>query len=205
LEHSDLLHQLAGGCRVEFTENRRSDPELFEFCGRLGEDRWREALASGRVQFPLKNERPRYSLSVSHATRMAVNRETNLAQRLDHPEAILYKPPRVKEDNRPQSFWCWPGLEVIGHGAPTKKGLFYTVTSCDRKRVRVEGNGESVTLPAERAAKRLRLSHCITYASCQGLSLDGVRLLETSSPHFSWRHLYVGASRCTSARALEIA
>jgi hypothetical protein len=32
-----------------------------------------------------------------------------------------------------------------------------------------------------------------------------VRLLETDSPHFSWKHLYVGASRCTSSRLLEVA
>ena len=63
---------------------------------------------------------------------------------------------------------------------------------------------QSLTLTAETAAKSLRLSHCITYASCQGLSLDGVRLLETSSPHFTWKHLYVGCSRCTSSETLQV-
>ena len=64
--------------------------------------------------------------------------------------------------------------------------------------------GHIKELTAEAAAKSLRLSHCITYASCQGLSLDGVRLLETSSPHFTWKHLYVGCSRCTSSETLQV-
>ena len=51
----------------------------------------------------------------------------------------------------------------------------------------------------------LRLSHALTYAACQGLSLPGVRLLQTDSPHFGWKHLYVGSSRCTSSRLLEVA
>ena len=94
---------------------------------------------------------------------------------------------------------------MIGAGGRAKKGLFYRVVSCTQERVVLEGNGEIVGLSAENAVKHLRLTHCLTYASCQGLSLAGVRLLETDSPHFTWRHLYVGASRCTSSRLLEVA
>jgi len=144
----------------------------------------------------------RYSLSVSHATRLEVNRKCNLLHKTLHPEAIKYEaPPRAEHQ---QSFWAWPGQELIGAGGRVKKGLFYTVVSCDFKRLVVEGNGETITVSAEHAARCLRLSHCLTYAACQGLSLAGVRLLETNSPHFGWRHLYVGASRCTSAATLEV-
>ena len=82
--------------------------------------------------------------------------------------------------------------------------IFYTVQACDEARVTLVGNGETLSLSAEKTGKCMRLSHCITYASCQGLSLDGVRLLETESPHFTWKHLYVGASRCTSSRTLQV-
>ena len=52
--------------------------------------------------------------------------------------------------------------------------------------------------------KCARYAHCITYAACQALSLPGrVRLLDTSSPHYTLRMLYVGASRCTAASLLE--
>ena len=66
------------------------------------------------------------------------------------------------------------------------------------------GGGQTLSLTHEAAAKFLRLSSALTYASCQGLSLAGVKLMDTSSPHFTWRHLYVGASRCTGARLLEV-
>ena len=45
----------------------------------------------------------------------------------------------------------------------------------------------------------------ITYASCQGLTLRGrVWLCDTLNPHFSVKHLYVGASRATSAELLSV-
>ena len=47
-----------------------------------------------------------------------------------------------------------------------------------------------------------RLCHAITYASCQGLTLRG-RVCDADNPHFSVKHLYVGASRCTGAAAFS--
>ena len=142
---------------------------------------------------------------------MRINRHANLADKAAHPEAIYYANGRqagaepVRGDNAPQSFWCWPGLELIGAGGRCKKGIFFAVHACTPTCVTVVGNGETLTLTAEAAVKSLRLSSCLTYAACQGLSLAGVRLLETDSPHFTWKHLYVGASRCTSSRLLEVA
>jgi len=206
---SDLLRELTGGHRLVLTENKRSDPELFDFItGLLSNTQdLQENLLKVRQPFPLQNRPARYSLSISHCTRIRVNRLANERERKEHPEAILLKVGRVAtKDNNPQSMWIWPGQELIGAGGKAKKGLFYRVTSCTQERVVLEGNGETpLGVSAENAVKHLRLTHCLTYASCQGLSLVGVRLLETESPHFSWRHLYVGASRCTSSRLLEVA
>jgi hypothetical protein len=224
LERSDLLLQLCAGQRLELTENKRSDPQLFRFYSAVNPQTFELALLQARLEFPVRGP-ARYSLCISHATRMAVNRKANLHEKImqfgadsdakcaqicddlqeKNLKVVHYKAPASKEDNRPQSFWCWPGLELIGAGGRTKKGIFYTVLACDEKRLTVEGNGEQLTVSAEMACKCLRLSHAITYASCQGLSLDGVRLLDTNSPHFTWRHLYVGASRCTSSATLQVA
>ena len=94
---------------------------------------------------------------------------------------------------------------MIGAGARVKKGLFMTVQQCSGERLVVTGGGLTIALSTDAAIRCLRLSYCLTYASCQGQSLAGVRLLETDSPHFTWRHLYVGASRCTSNRLLQVA
>ena len=136
---------------------------------------------------------------------MWVNAATNERQKLDHPEAILYKAKATLDENSPQSFWVWPGLELIGCGGRAKKGLFYVVQSCTPARLVATGNGETISLTPEQVMSCLRLSHALTYAACQGLSLPGVRLLQTDSPHFGWKHLYVGSSRCTSSRLLEVA
>jgi hypothetical protein len=55
---------------------------------------------------------PRYSLAISHATRVAVNRKYNLHEKLIQDKAVLYKAQPSTQDNRPQSFWAWPGLEL---------------------------------------------------------------------------------------------
>ena len=100
--------------------------------------------------------------------------------------------------------WVWPGQQLIGAGGRAKKGIFYEVTAASATHLTVAGGGQSLTMTAEMAVRCLRLTHCLTYASCQGLSLDGVRLLETASPHFTRQHLYVGASRCTSSATLQV-
>ena len=52
--------------------------------------------------------------------------------------------------------------------------------------------------------KYTRLTHAITHASCQGLTLIGhVELFDTSSQHFTLRHLYVGSSRATRSDLLS--
>ena len=47
--------------------------------------------------------------------------------------------------------------------------------------------------------------HAITYASLLGLTLRGrVWLCDADNPHFSVKHLYVGASRATSAELVSV-
>jgi hypothetical protein len=203
LEESDILHQLCGARRLQLKENHRSDPELFAFYTSITED-LHHFLEQARQQFPLQTGVPRYSLSVSHAMRVYINAKYNEQQRREHPDAVQYKHSTSHEDNQPQSFWAWPGQELIGSGGRAKKGLFYTVQTADAKHIVLKAQDQILSLSAETCCKFLRLSHCITYASCQGLSLAGVRLLETDSPFFTWRHLYVGSSRCTSSRLLQV-
>ena len=58
-------------------------------------------------------------------------------------------------------------------------------------------------LDLQRASRCLHLSYAITYASVQGLTLQGVVRLHTRG-HFTLRHLYVGSSRATAAELLEV-
>jgi hypothetical protein len=59
-------------------------------------------------------------------------------------------------------------------------------------------------LSHEQAVKSLRLAYALTYASCQGLTLRGVVRLETDSPNFTMKHLYVGISRAVGADLVEV-
>ena len=82
------------------------------------------------------------------------------------------------------------------------KGVFYEIESYENEIVTLV-SGEK--LSHDECVKCLRLSYAITYASPQGLTLKGlVRLEDTTNRNFGLRHLYVGASRCTSSNFLEV-
>ena len=204
LERSDLMRELCRSNRVTLTENRRSDPALFEFytslrVGTDGERGLAAALHEARLIFPVTDEPAKYTLCISHANRRAVNAAANLREK---PESAVLITAPVRSETQ-QDMWLWPGLEVIGAGGKALKGLLYTVATVDAESVQLEGG---LSLTAEQAGKCLRLSYALTYASVQGLTLTGrVRLSDTDSPHFSLRMLYVGSSRATAARLLEVA
>ena len=134
--------------------------------------------------------------------RMTINRQQNLAMK--PASAILIKAKRGKHnENSAQNMWIYEGQQLIGAGGRVRKGVFVTIMFIDETDSTITlDNG--VTLSYEQCSC-LRLSHSITYAACQGLTLYGrVRLCETSHPAFSLKHLYVGSSRCTGAALLEV-
>ena len=194
-----------GGARLELTQNHRSDEALFSFYTGLGIGRTprdlTEAIEDARTRFPRRPGTPRYTLVLTHAARMLVNRLRNLEEK---PEsAIFYRATRTKRgENLPQNMWIFPGQELVGAGGRVRKGLFVTVMAATTEGLVLD---DGTTLSAKEAVECLRLSHCITHAACQGLTLKGrVRLAETSHPAFGLKHLYVGSSRCTAASLLEV-
>ena len=96
--------------------------------------------------------------------------------------------------------YLWPGLRLLGAGGSWLKGCFYWVKEVSYDCITLT-DGQQLDL--QQASRRLRLSYAITYASCQGLTLQGIVRLHARG-HFTCRHLYVGASRTTSADLLEV-
>ena len=186
-------------------ENKRSDPPLFEFytglrCGTPEAMGVTEALALAMRLFPGTKEGADYTLTISHNRRVQVNAWRN---RTLAPEgAIMLRAPlATRAGNRPQDMWVWPGLQLMGAGGKCLKGLFITVTSVSAETVELS-NG--LTLTHDAAVRCLRLTHALCYAAVQGLTLPGRVRLETSGPHFTLKHLYVGSSRATAASLLEV-
>jgi hypothetical protein len=208
LQRSGLLHELSGGVRLTLRTNHRSDPELFGFYTSLGAGSdtprdLQEALGDARAKFPVKKSTVDVSLVISHNMRMTINRQQNLAMK--PASAILIKAKRGKHnENSAQNMWIYEGQQLIGAGGRIRKGVFVTIMFIDETDSTITlDNG--ISLSCEHCSCFLRLSHSITYAACQGLTLYGrVRLCETSHPAFSLKHLYVGSSRCTGAALLEV-
>jgi hypothetical protein len=83
-----------------------------------------------------------------------------------------------------------------------KKGVFETVAHVTPGEV-VLHSGTRLT--AHQAVRALRLAYALTYPSTQGLTIDRVVRLDcTENRHFTWKHLFVGASRCTAHNLLEV-
>ena len=200
-----MLRELCCSNRFTLTENKRSDPPLFDFIQSLrpGTAEARplaEALADARARFPRTARQADWVLCLSHRKRMALNRQMNQCKK--PPGALFFRhvplPSGDLTGNRPQSMWLWPGVTLVGAGGPCPKGILVEVTSevC---------LSHGATLRREQVCKCTRLAHCHCYASVQGLTLPGVvRLEDTDSPLFCLRKLYVGISRATAAEKVEL-
>ena len=99
--------------------------------------------------------------------------------------------------------FLWPGLRIVGGGGALKRGVFATIESISADSEVALDNG--IKLTASQASRSIRLCYALTYASVQGLTIEGrVGLDCASSQFFSWRHLYVGNSRATQNTLLEV-
>ena len=200
MQTSQLLQELAHGRHLQLTHNHRSDPRLFNFYSRIDVFNdsvltWTEAAVE---QFPVTRRTPETQLVISHRDRMTINAAMNSSTT---PGCVLVAAPaHCSARNAPQDMYIAPGARLLGAGGCCLKGVFYWVKAVDNKHVTLT-DGQQLDL--QRAARCLRLSHAITYASCQGLTLHGVLRLYTNGA-FTCRHLYVGASRATSADLLEV-
>ena len=198
--------------RLTLTENKRSDPPLFDWFAslipggfRFGTD-LEDILKEASAAFPREPGRPDYTLCISHRRRMSVNRADNLAKK--PADAVLIKAVESKPGdlNVPQDMWCFPGQQLIGccrGRAEVANGCFYTVEFVDASHLTLEGD---IKLSHSMASRCLRLTHALTMASCQGLTLPGrMRIVETANPHFTLKHLFVALSRATAFNLVEIA
>ena len=125
--------------------------------------------------------------------------QRNLAEK--PPDAVFFRAVGGGKTG-PQSMWLWPGLTVVGAGGAVKKGVFETIAAVTSEEV-VLHSGTRLT--AHQTARSLRLAYALTYPSVQGLTIGGVVRLDcTGNKHFSWKHMYVGVSRCTAHHMLEV-
>jgi hypothetical protein len=210
LENSSLVRELCP-YRLTLTENKRSDPRLFAWYtalmpgGVFYDMPFENVVTAARRAFPRTREEPRYTLCLTHRLRMQVNARMNLAESRSHPEAVLIKASaRPLDLNKPQDFWCFPGQQLIGcaRQGVIKNGCFYEVAEVTEEKVWLVGG---VELTVELAGRTLRLTHALTQAGCQGLTLQGrVRIMETASSRFTRRHLYVCLSRATAFNLVEV-
>ena len=207
LQLSDLLRELCPR-RLVLQENRRCDPPLFQWYSSLipgGSRRLlplEELVQEARLTFPPKAGPARWNLVISHARRLRLNRELNQLEAAQHRhDRALVLADGLGDGH---DFFVWPGLQLIGAlklGQVTK-GIFYKVKACDGARVVLDGD---IALTHKQAARQLRLTSALTYASCQGLTLHGrLRLWDTCSSHFDRKHLFVGLSRATAASFVEV-
>ena len=116
LQESAMLRELCCGNRFTLTENKRSDPPLFDFIQSLrpGTAQARplaEALAEARARFPRTAREADWVLCLSHRKRMALNRQMNNCKK--PPGALFFRYRPASGDvtgNAPQSCWLWPGV-----------------------------------------------------------------------------------------------
>ena len=207
LQESAMIRELCGSHRFTLTENKMSDPPLFDFIQSLkpGTPEAKplaEALAEARQKFPKTNRDADWILCLSHQKRMTMNKLMNMRTKTTNAVFFRYLPTHGgMTGNQPQSMWLWRGVTLVGAGGPCPKGILVQVVSLSDEEVCLSNGAK---LSHEQICKCTRLAHCLCYASVQGLTLPGiVKLEDTESPLFCLRKLYVGVSRATAAQKVE--
>ncbi len=82
---------------------------------------------------------------------------------------------------------------------------FFTVAALGESTVTLEDDLGAFEIKHAEAARVLRLTSALTYASIEGMTLPGVvRLHDGDHPRMDWRKLFVGISRGTAANNVEV-
>ena len=213
LLRSRLLYLLAGGNRVVLRECRRSERQLFDWYSSLIPDGARfetplaDVLRQARATFKFDNP-ARYNLCLSHRRRVRLNAELNKHFCPQEGWRLIKATAQRGQLCAAQNMLVWPGLELLGcsrSGRRIKNNVTYKVQILNDEHLVIESETENMTLSYAQAAELLRLSFARTYASIQGTDFDDtVRLHDTTSKHFTRRHLFVAMSRCRFADNLAI-
>ena len=193
------------------TECRRGSADLFAFYSSLieGGARFnvslRQVVAEARERFAFEGP-CRHNLVISHAKRVALNRELNRAAR-PRGAVLVRAAPQKGQLNAAQDMWVHVGLELLGCTQATKKGVrnnvLHNVNAIHVDAVTLSPG--DLRLSFAEAAQWLRLACARTYASCQGTEFDGsLRLRDTDSRHFSMRHLFVAVSRAKEGCVVSV-
>ena len=112
-----------------------------------------------------------------------------------------------------QDMYVYPTQTLMCHMEGRKgnlyNGAFYTVQSIDIEepfQIHLQSPDQSIiNLSREDVSKYMRLTHAITYASFEGLTLNGrIRLCDVRHLKFTWRKLFVALSRATSSKLVEV-
>ena len=162
------------------------------------------------------------NLVLSHKRRMVINQLCNEAEAKAREDAVWFSAAEFGSDaesltNKPQDAYFWPGMIVVAcsSGRKVRNGNQHKITSICEKSVTVcrmdgqqnigenaDDNEIELVLTRSQFFCLMRLAYAVTYASAQGLTIEGLLALhDTGHHHFDQKKLYVGASR---ARACEL-
>ena len=167
----------------------RSDPGIFDFLTWMRVDEPREQPLAEALQAARERSPAARRAGPRHLPRPPHPHQRPGQPPPGPPEAVTieYSGTGPTTTNMPQTMRVWPGLKLIGAGGRVTKGIYVHVAEVGPEMIVLDG-GDSFTHAA--LLKHTRLCHAITYASCQGLTLEGrVFLCDTESPHFTLRHL----------------
>ena len=126
---------------------------------------------------------------------------------------------RSKDATEPQKMHIWPGMVMMaqcksaaGFSTTIKNGLRYklpTISNDNFEFVCVSDGGEekgnSFVMSLEEVAAKMCLTHAITYLSLQARTIyRNLRLMDTSSPKFTIKHLIMGLGRAPKGCDVQV-
>ena len=190
---------------LELRAGRRSDLTLFNFYSRLalGGD-WhalplQAQIALARDAFPPRAEDAEVNLVVSHEQRCHLNETIQARAAAGRSQTLHIPATQSAQQNKAQDLILWPGRLLIS--VVTAKGLYNSQLLVAEGwgdtsvLLRDPDTGKPVRLTIAAVARMLRNTFALTYASCQGRSIDQTLCIHTNGVRFTKKHLFWGLSR----------
>ena len=154
------------------------------------------------LQFPGKDDLPKWNLTVNNHQRCQINKRINNEMYKERGGVWV----DASHQMDCQGFWLFPGIHIVG--CSTDNGIFngqlYTVLGIedDKINLSIYGTDDEIIL-CMCHIKAIKPAHAITFYSCQGRTLRGRVRLYVQHSKITTTHLIVGLSRAVCPTLID--
>lgn len=198
-ENSPAMYNLCDGNRINLTECKRADRELYDLCCDVN---------SIDIQKFLPYENTYLNLAYSHNTRIRVNREC-MERFIEKFKCNYISIAKDDDNDKTQNVKLAIGMPIISHVNDKKKDILnsqsFIINKITDTQIHFNDGGQFYTIKINEFSKMFYLGFCRTIHSSQGETFnEKYTIYDWNFKYFCDKAKYVAMSRGTSVINIQI-